>query len=139
MSVVIQSLTNRVSTMWGRRYCDMEWDNVWLMLIGIANKELKGLPPYNIKDPFHSHKQCEVNNCICWFDRNIIQQINPWDLSNEKTLRVRLRIVICMISESRHIPDVMLPRIIAAMTNIFSQFLKDAWDWRLKYLEQLPF
>lgn len=139
MSVVIQSLTNRVSTMWGRRYCDMEWDNVWLMLIGIANKEIKGLRTCNIKDPFHYYKQCEVNNCICWFDRNIIQQINPWDLSNEKTLRVRLRIVICMISKSRHIPDVMLPRIIAAMTNIFNQFLKDAWDWRLKYLEQLPF
>ena len=138
--VVVHSLTNRVCAKSGRRYYTFKWDNIWVMLIGLARKERQQIHPYeNMRDPFHNPELCFTNHAICWFDRNVLQEISPWNMDNIKTLRVRLRIVQGMMEKNKHIPKSLLPKVQAALVDIFYQFYFDAWDFRLKYIDKLPF
>ena len=135
--VIVEALTNKVSTKWAR-YSSFTWDNIWLTIIGIAKKERLGLHPFYIEDSLHNPKKCKVNDAMCWFDQNVLQEINPWDLTNLTTLRVRLRIAQGLINNP-NMPKNLIPIAQNAMVNIFNQMVKSAWDFRLKYIDELPF
>lgn len=138
--VAVHSLTNRVYTRWGQNYGTFKWDNIWIALLGIARKERQQIHPYeNTRAPFHNPKLCFMNHAIYWFDTFVLQQIDPENLSNEQTLRVRLRIAQGLIDRNPHLGDEFKARAKDAFVNIFHQMWTASWNYRFKYIDPLPF
>ena len=133
MSVNIIAITNHTYTPWGIKYESFEWDNTWVVVLGIANKEVKGISPYANDDPFHKLYKYSINNIITWFDINVLQYMT---VHNEQTTRVRLRIVQSMLDKA-NIDNNLRNKFKDAILNTYKMFHNSMWN---RYLDlELPF
>lgn len=133
MSVNIVAISNHIYTPWGVKYESFKWDKTWVVMLGIANKEVKGIYPYTNKDPFHKLSKYSVNNIITWFDINVLQSMT---VHNEQTTRVRLRIVQSMLDKT-NIDNNLRNKFKDAILNTYKMFHNSMWN---RYLDlELPF
>ena len=133
MHVNMIAITNHTYTPWGIKYESFKWDNTWVVMLGIANKEVKGISPYTNDDPFHKLSKYSINNIITWFDINVLQSMT---VHNEQTTRVRLRIVQSMLDKT-NIDNNLRNKFKDAILNTYKMFHNSMWN---TYLDlELPF
>lgn len=108
--MIVNSLTNHVYTPWGIRYNEFKWRNEWYTFLKLYDKELKET------DSFRKNTTNSVSHIICWFDRNVIQQIS---IDNKVTIQVRIRIICGMINK------LFIPTVTREMK---IEFMECIWD-----------
>lgn len=133
MSVNIVAISNHIYTPWGVKYESLKWDDTWVVMLGIANKEVKGIRPYTNNDPFHKLYKYSINNIITWFDINVLQSMT---VHNDQTTRVKLRIAQSMLDKAR-IDNNLRNKFKDAILDTYKTFHNSMWN---KYLDsELPF
>lgn len=126
---MVNALTNKVYTPWGKRYNIFNWNKEWDTFIKISDKEVY------TKD-FTENKH--VRHIIYWYDTNILQRIS---IDSKFTLDVRIRIVCGMINKlnSNKITFRMKIIFMECIWDTYREFTRDYSNYYCKNILNLPF
>lgn len=126
---MVNALTNKVYTPWGKRYNIFNWNKEWNTFIKISNKEV-------YTKEFTENKP--VRHIIYWYDANILQRIS---IDSKFTLDVRIRIVCGMINKlnSNKITFRMKIIFMECIWDTYREFTRDYSNYYCKNILNLPF
>lgn len=126
---MVNALTDKVYTSWGKQYNTFNWNIEWNVFIKISNKEV------NTKE-FLENKP--VRHIIYWYDTNILQKIG---IDSKFTLDVRIRIICGMINklDSNKITFQMKITFMECIWDTYRKFIKDYNNYYCKNILHLPF